>query len=96
MFAPATEHGSFISAYTAKAGLICHVLVLKLLMGKLAQMIAYDAVIEESGNIVDESIQKASTLALETGWYQATAELNPWWLKHKKQFPTRYLSSCSS
>ena len=40
-------------------------------------MIAYDAVIEESGDIVDESIRKAADLAKETGWYQATAELNP-------------------
>ena len=40
-------------------------------------MIAYDAVIEESGDIVDDSIQKAANLAKETGWYQATAELNP-------------------
>ena len=46
-------------------------------VGKLAQMIAYDAVIEESGDIVDDSIRKAADLAKETGWYQATAELNP-------------------
>jgi threonine synthase len=46
-------------------------------VGKLAQMIAYDAVIEESGEILDESIQKAAAMAKETKWYQATAELNP-------------------
>jgi threonine synthase len=70
--------GASLAAYAAKAGLICHVLVPKVVdVGKLAQMIAYDAVIEESGNIVDDSIKKASVLALETGWYQATAELNP-------------------
>ncbi|HUJ85180.1 MAG TPA: threonine synthase [Candidatus Acidoferrales bacterium] len=70
--------GASLAAYTAKANLICHVLVPKIVdVGKLAQMIAYDAVIEESGNIVDESIRKASDLAKETGWYQATAELNP-------------------
>jgi threonine synthase len=40
-------------------------------------MIAYDAVIEESGEILDESIQKAAAMAKETKWYQATAELNP-------------------
>jgi threonine synthase len=40
-------------------------------------MIAYDAVIEESGDLVDDSIQKAVSLARETGWYQATAEINP-------------------
>ena len=46
-------------------------------VGKLAQMIAYDAVIEESGDMVDDAIRKAADLAKETGWYQATAELNP-------------------
>jgi threonine synthase len=70
--------GASLAAYSAKAGLICHVLVPKIVdVGKLAQMIAYDAVIEESGDIVDDSIRKAAALAKETGWYQATAELNP-------------------
>jgi threonine synthase len=70
--------GASLAAYGAKAGLICHVLVPKIVdVGKLAQMIAYDAVIEESGDIVDDSIRKAAALAKETGWYQATAELNP-------------------
>ena len=70
--------GASLAAYAARAGLICHVLVPKVVdVGKLAQMIAYDAVIEESGDIVDESIRKAAELAEETGWYQATAELNP-------------------
>ena len=56
--------GASLAAYTAKAGLICHVLVPKVVdVGKLAQMIAYDAVIEESGDIVDDSIRKASALA---------------------------------
>jgi threonine synthase len=70
--------GASIAAYAAKAGLICHLLVPKIVdVGKLAQMIAYDAVIEESGDIVDDSIKKALILSKETGWYQATAELNP-------------------
>jgi threonine synthase len=70
--------GASLAAYGAKAGLICHVLVPKVVdVGKLMQMIAYDAVIEESGDIVDHSIRKAADLAKETGWYQATAELNP-------------------
>lgn len=70
--------GASTAAYAAKAGLLCHALVPKVVdVGKLAQMIAYDAVIEESGEILDESIQKAATLAKETKWYQATAELNP-------------------
>lgn len=70
--------GASVAAYAARASLICHVLVPKIVdVGKLAQMIAYDAVIEESGDIVDDAIRKAADLAKETGWYQATAELNP-------------------
>jgi len=58
--------------------LMCHAIVPKLVdVGKLAQMLVYDAVIEEFGEIVDESIRRAEALAKETGWYQATAELNP-------------------
>jgi threonine synthase len=70
--------GASLAAYSAKAGLTCHVIVPKIVdVGKLAQMLAYDAVIEESGEILDDSIRKAEALAKETGWYQATAELNP-------------------
>jgi threonine synthase len=70
--------GASLAAYSAKAGLICHVVVPKLVdVGKLAQMLAYDAVIEEFGETVDNSIRKAEALAKELGWYQATAELNP-------------------
>jgi threonine synthase len=77
--------GASLAAYTAKAQLQCHVLVPKLVdVGKLAQMIAYDAVIEESGNIIDDAIQKAITLAKETGWYQATAEINPFAVEAQK------------
>ena len=70
--------GASLAAYTARTGLVCHALVPKVVdVGKLAQMIAYDAVIEESGDMVDDAIRKATDLARETGWYQATAELNP-------------------
>jgi len=70
--------GASLAAYSAKAGLICHIIVPKIVdLGKLAQMLAYDAVIREFGDIVDESIRKANFLAKESGWYQATAELNP-------------------
>jgi threonine synthase len=70
--------GASLAAYSAKAGLICHVIVPKIVdVGKLAQMLAYDAVIEEFGEILDDSIRKAEALAKETGWYQATSELNP-------------------
>ncbi len=70
--------GASLAAYSAKAGLICHVIVPKLVdVGKLAQMLVYDAVIEEFGETVDDSIRRAEALAEETSWYQATAELNP-------------------
>jgi len=70
--------GASLAAYSAKAGLICHVIVPKLVdVGKLAQMLVYDAVIEEFGETVDDSIRRSEAIADETGWYQATAELNP-------------------
>jgi len=70
--------GASLAAYSAKSGLICHVIVPKFVdVGKLAQMLVYDAVIEEFGETVDDSIRRAEALADETGWYQATAELNP-------------------
>ncbi len=70
--------GASLAAYSAKAGLICHLIVPEVVdVGKLAQMLAYDASIEEFGEMVDDSIRKAAAIAEETGWYQATAELNP-------------------
>jgi threonine synthase len=77
--------GASLAAYSARAGLICHVIVPKVVdVGKLAQMLAYDAVIEEFGEIVDDSILKAEAVAKETGWYQATAELNPFAVEAQK------------
>ncbi len=70
--------GASLAAYSAKSGLTCHIIVPRNVdMGKLAQMLIYDALIEEHGEIVDESVERAESLARETGWYQATAELNP-------------------
>ncbi len=70
--------GASMAAYCAKSGLVCQVVVPKMVdMGKLAQMLIYDAVIEEYGETVDESTERAESLAAETGWYQASAELNP-------------------
>jgi threonine synthase len=70
--------GASLAAYSAKSGLTCHIIVPKNVdIGKLAQMLIYDALIEEHGEIVDESVERAESLAKETGWYQATAELNP-------------------
>jgi threonine synthase len=69
--------GASLAAYCAKAGLNCHLIVPKLVdIGKLAQMLVYDATIEEFGEMLDDSIRKAEALAKEMNWYQATAELN--------------------
>jgi len=70
--------GASLAAYCAKSELACHIVVPKMVdMGKLAQMLIYDADIEEFGEVVDESIKRAESLGEETKWYQATAELNP-------------------
>jgi threonine synthase len=70
--------GASLAAYCAKTGISCHLIVPKLVdIGKLAQMLIFDAVIEEHGEIVDEAIKHAESIAKETGWYQATPELNP-------------------
>jgi len=70
--------GASLAAYCAKSGLNCHIIVPQAVdVGKLAQMLIYDAVIEEHGDIVDETNKRAESLAKETGWYQATAEFNP-------------------
>jgi threonine synthase len=77
--------GASLAAYSAKAGLNCHVIVPKEVdVGKLAQMLAYDAIIEEYGEIIDDSICKADAIGKETGWYQATAELNPFVVEAQK------------
>lgn len=70
--------GASLAAYCAKSEVTCHIIVPKIVdMGKLAQMLIYDAVIEEHGDVVDDSIETAESLWKETRWYQATAELNP-------------------
>ncbi len=70
--------GASLAAYTAKVGLECHVVVPRRVdEGKLAQMLIYDADIEQHGEYVDDSVERAKEWARETGWYQATPELNP-------------------
>ncbi len=70
--------GASLAAYCAKYNISCHVIVPKHVdVGKIAQMIIYDAIIEEYGATVDASIERAEKLAEETGWYQATSALNP-------------------
>jgi len=69
--------GASLAAYSAKAGLICHVIVPKIVdVGKLAQMLAYDAVIEEFGEIIDDSIGKAEALAKESSFSGISSRFN--------------------
>ncbi len=72
------NQGASLAAYAAKADLSCHLIVPKSLdIGKLAQMMVYDAQITEAGESVEVAIERAKVLEKEMGWYQATSELNP-------------------
>ncbi|MCK4583546.1 pyridoxal-phosphate dependent enzyme, partial [Candidatus Bathyarchaeota archaeon] len=70
------NHGASVSAYAARMDMSCNLIVPKAVdMGKLAQMMIYDAKIVESGESIEESIERARKLEKELGWYQATTEL---------------------
>lgn len=77
--------GAALSAYCAKYGIACHVITPKYVdVGKLAQMIIYDAIIEEYGETVDDSMERAEKISSEMGWYQATSSLNPLTIEAQK------------
>jgi threonine synthase len=72
------NQGASLSAYSAKEDVTCHLIVPNDLdIGKLAQMIAYDAEVDEANGLIEKAIKKAVELSEEFGWYQATTELNP-------------------
>jgi len=72
------NHGASIAAYAAKEDVHCNLIVPSGVdMGKLAQMLMYDAKIVQTGDNIEESIQRARELEKEMDWYQATTELNP-------------------
>lgn len=72
------NHGASLAAYSAKEAMNCHLIVPNELdIGKLAQMIAYDADIYEADGGIEGAITRAIELADEKDWYQATTELNP-------------------
>jgi threonine synthase len=72
------NHGASLAAYSAKEDISCRLIVPENLdLGKLAQMIAYDARVEEAGGAIEAALEKALEIAEETGVYQATTELNP-------------------
>ena len=82
------NHGASMAAYTAKVDIACHLIVPRALdIGKLAQMIVYDSHIEEVGESIENAIAHANSLAGETGWYQATTELNPLSVEALKTIP---------
>ena len=71
------NHGASLAAYSATADIACHLIVpTGLDIGKLAQMMVYDAHIVEAGRLIEEAIDRAVRLADDAGWYQATTELN--------------------
>jgi threonine synthase len=72
------NHGASLAAYAAKENISCNLIVPKAIdIGKLAQMMIYNARIEEAENDIEEAIERSRNIAAETGWYQATTELNP-------------------
>ncbi len=72
------NHGASISAYSARVDINCNLIVPSIVdMGKLAQMMMYDAKIVQKGNSIEEAIEMAKELESEMDWYQATTELNP-------------------
>jgi len=72
------NHGASLAAYSAREDVSCRLVVPgDLDLGKLAQMIASGASVEEAGGEIDVAIEKAKGFAEETGAYQATTELNP-------------------
>lgn len=82
------NHGASLAAYSAKVDIACHLIVPRALdLGKLAQMMVYDAHIEEAGDAIEDAIGRAASLAEETGWYQATTELNPLAVEALKTIP---------
>jgi threonine synthase len=72
------NHGASLAAYCAKEGLTCNLIVPSNMdIGKLAQMIAYDAEVDTAGDNIEHAISQTVDLVERTGWYQATTELNP-------------------
>ena len=72
------NHGASIAAYAAKEDIACHLVIpSELDLGKLAQMIVYDAEVTESGSTTEDAVKKAIEVETKKGWYQATTELNP-------------------
>ena len=72
------NHGASISAYAAKEDIQCNLVVpTGVDMGKLAQMLMYDAKIVQTGDNIEDAIKRSRELEKEMDWYQATTELNP-------------------
>jgi threonine synthase len=71
------NHGASLAAYSAMEDVSCQLVVPSDLdLGKLAQMIAYDADVEEAGENIEAALKRVVELADATGAYQATTELN--------------------
>jgi len=91
------NHGASLAAYSAKVDVACHLIVPRALdLGKLAQMMVYDAHVEEAGSSIEDAITRSVTLAKETGWYQATTELNPLSAEALKTIPHELVEQASA
>ena len=64
-------------------------------IGKLAQMIVYDAHIEEARGTIENAIARSVRLSKEAGWYQATTELNPLSVEALKTIPFELVEQAS-
>ena len=72
------NHGASIAAYSTREDLNCNLIIPRAIdLGKLAQMMVYNAKIIEAGETIETAIKRAQALEKELGWYQATTELNP-------------------
>ena len=90
------NHGASLAAYSAKVDIECHLIVPRALdIGKLAQMIVYDAQIEEAGSSIEDAIARSVRLAKDLGWYQATTELNPLSVEALKTIPFELVEQAS-
>jgi len=66
------NHGASISAYAAKEDIQCNLVIpVGVDMGKLAQMLMYDAKIVQTGDNIEDAIKRSRELEKEMDWLSA-------------------------
>ncbi len=79
------NQGASLAAYTSVEGMGCFNIIPRLIdLGKKAQMIAYDSVIEVIGETVDDAIEDVLNRKNIEDFYQGTPDLNPLTLEAQK------------